>query len=350
MISLKKYLDLNPDQPYVSEPDPGKLLIATLESYRSALLAMGKSGARACPALGSDLQQGLAGLEQRLSRNITPSLMKGTGKNVEEQLEHWGGRTAEYFKVIASEVKELLLVLARTAESIGERDQGYAKQFSEFTTRLRTIADLEDLAQVRTSLVQRATELKSCVDQMAQDSKKSVAQLRAEVSTYETKLKTAEQLALRDELTGLANRRNVDERIGWRIAKQQLFCVVMLDLNRFKQVNDTYGHLEGDNLLKQFSQELRSNTRPTDIVGRWGGDEFIIVLDCDLTGARSQIERMQKWVFGDYTIQLGTGTKKIKISVDASIGLAQWQPGETAQQVIERADAAMYKEKELSRT
>jgi hypothetical protein len=104
-------------------------------------------------------------------------------------------------------VKELLLVLTRTAESMGERDQWYTKQFAEFTTRLQMVADLEDLAQVRTSLMQRATELKNRVDQMAPDSNRSVAQLPTEVSTDEARLKTVEQLALRDSLTGLANRR-----------------------------------------------------------------------------------------------------------------------------------------------
>jgi len=280
MISLKKYLDMD-----TSEADLEELLAAALQSYRSTLLAMGQSGVRACPALAPDLQQGLEGLEKRLAHKVTPSLVTATGKNAEEQLQQWGNRTAEYFKAMADDVKELLIALARTAESMGERDQRYAKQFGDFTTKLRTIANLEDLAQVRASLVQRAGELKSCVDQMAQDSNKSVAQLRQEVSTYEIKLKTVEQLALRDALTGLANRRNIDERMEWRISHKQAFCVVLLDLNRFKQVNDTYGHLAGDDLLKQFAEEMRSNTRSSDVVGRWGGDEFILLVDGDLPGA-----------------------------------------------------------------
>jgi diguanylate cyclase (GGDEF)-like protein len=133
-------------------------------------------------------------------------------------------------------------------------------------------------------------------------------------------------------------------------AQNRVFCVVILDLDRFKQVNDTHGHVAGDSLLKQFAQELRSNVRPSDIVGRWGGDEFILVLDCDLAAAKSQIERMRKWVCGDYTIQTGTGAAKIRINLGASVGMAQWQPDETAVQITERADAAMYREKELSRT
>ncbi|MGA9798969.1 MAG: GGDEF domain-containing protein [Terriglobales bacterium] len=350
MISLKKYLDADTALPSTSEPDPVELLSATLESYTSALLAMGKNGFRACPALGSELQEGLAGLGRRLSKKISPSLVRENGKHVEEQLQVWGGRTAEYFKAKTNDVKEILIAMARTAESIGERDQRYSKQLTDFTNQLQTIANLDDLAQMRKSLVHRATELKKCVDQMAQDSHKSVAKLREEVSTYETKLKTVEQLASRDPLTGLANRRGVEERIEWRITNEHVFCIVILDLDRFKQVNDVHGHVAGDCLLKQFAQELKSNVRPNDIVGRWGGDEFILVLDCDLSGARSQIERMRKWVCGDYTIKTVPGAPDIRINLDVSVGAAQWQAGETAVQLTQRADASMYREKELSRT
>jgi len=349
MISLKKYLEMAAGTPPSVEPESNELQSAIVECYRAALRAIGNSGFRACPAVGTDLQQKLASLQNALSGSVTPELVRETERQVEDQLQQWGGRTSDYFKAKANEVKELLIVLARTAESVGERDQRYASHFSQFTTRLQAIADLEDLTQVRASLVKGASELKTYVDQMALDSHQSVAQLRAEVSTYETKLKAVEELALRDALTGLANRRNVEERLEWRIEHQQGFCLVLLDLNKFKQVNDTYGHLAGDDLLKQFSQELRSNLRGSDIAGRWGGDEFIVLLDCDLKGAKCQIERMQKWVFGEYTIQLGADKGELKVNVEASVGVAQWQPGETAQQVIDRADAAMYKDKKLAR-
>ena len=348
MISLKKYLDMEPGNPSSPEPDLNALASMILESYRSALMTIGKSGFRACPAVGSDLQQNLASLESRLAAQLTTTLVKETEAQIEEQLRQWGDRSAEYFKTKANEVKELLIVLARTAESMGQRDQRYADHFSQFTAQLQTIADLEDLAHVRSSLVQQAVELKSYVDQMAEDSRESVAQLQAEVSTYETKLKAVEQLALQDSLTGLANRRKVEERIEWRIEHQQPFCVVMLDLDGFKRINDTHGHPVGDDLLRQFSRELRSNIRSTDIVGRWGGDEFIVVLDCDLGTAKAQVERVEKWVLGDYIIQV-SDSKKLKVRVDASIGIVQWQSGQTMQSLIAKADSAMYREKSQPR-
>ena len=348
MISLKKYLDMAPEPTVTSQCNANEFGAEILESYRSALLAMGRSGARACSAVGSELQQNLASLERRLAEPITPSLCKKTEEQVEQQLQQWGDRSAEYFKAKANEVKELLLVLARTAESMGVRDQRYASHFSQVTAQLQGIADLEDLAHIRSSLVREVSELKTYVDQMAQDSRQSVAQLQAEVSTYETRLKAVEQLALQDPLTGLANRRKVEERIEWRISNRQSFCIVMLDLNGFKQVNDTYGHAAGDGLLQQFAQELRANLRATDIVGCWGGDEFIVILDCDLSTAKNQVDRVRKWVLGEYTIQTAPDSTKVKVTVGASIGIASWQSNQDMQSLLACADSAMYREKSRS--
>jgi diguanylate cyclase (GGDEF)-like protein len=349
VISLKRYLDMDPSQPSSDGSDLNELSAAVLESYRAAVLAMGKSGQRACPAVGSELQQALTSLETRLSANVTSLVVKETGIEVEEQLLRWGGHAAEYFQTKANEVKELLIVLASAAESMGKRDKDYADHFGQFTAQLQAIAGLEDLVQVRSSLIKHASELKTYIERIQQESRKSVAQLQAEVQTYETKLNAAEQLALQDPLTGLANRRKVEDRIEWRIAHQRAFCIAILDLERFKQVNDTYGHPAGDDLLQQFSRELQSNSRSTDIVGRWGGDEFVIIMDCDLATAQSQIERLQKWALGEYTIRVSSQSSAAKIKVDASVGLAQWEPGQSLEKLIANADSSMYRNKAQTR-
>ena len=349
MISIKKYLDRSASAASDGDAESNELLGVTLGSYRSALHAFGKSAVQACPAPGHDLAQGLASLEGRLAQDPDSKLIKQTQESVETELVKWGQSTADHLKAKADEVKELLIMLARTAESVGERDKHFASQFGGLTTELKAIANLDDLSQVRSSLVRKATEMKSCVDQMALAGQNSLAQLRSKVSVYETKLQAAEQLAAKDTLTGVANRRTIEARMEWHIALSQTFCVVALDLNLFKDINDKYGHIAGYDLLKQFSQELQTNVRTEDLVGRWGGDEFIVVLNRDLIGAKSQIERIRKWVFGDYTIQTGTDKTTQKIYVTASIGLAEWQPGKTIPQVIEEADDAMYLDKRQSR-
>jgi len=118
---------------------------------------------------------------------------------------------------------------------------------------------------------------------------------------------------------------------------------MVLDVNGFKLINDTYGHLAGDDLLRQFGSELKLAFRATDVVGRWGGDEFIVIMDDGPQQATAQVERVARWVFGDYKIRCAEGTRKI--SVDAAVGLSAWQPGDTLRSLVDRADAAMYRSK-----
>lgn len=202
---------------------------------------------------------------------------------------------------------------------------------------------MDDLTKIRDSLVSSANELQAGVNQMAQDGEEAVTRMRGELRQYQTKLEEAERLASMDSLTGLQNRRRMEAALELRVARRRTFSVLIFDLNGFKQVNDTFGHVAGDDVLKQFATELRAAFRAMDDVGRWGGDEFIAVLDCGLEESRQHVERVRKWVFGDYTVR-GEGAPH-KLPVSASVGVAAWQEGETMAQMFARADADMYKEK-----
>ena len=123
----------------------------------------------------------------------------------------------------------------------------------------------------------------------------------------------------------------------------QGFSVISLDLNGFKKLNDTYGHLAGDDLLKQFAAELRTVFRSHDVIGRVGGDEFIVLVDSDLSVASARLERIRRWVNGSYAIAGNPSAPKVKVT--AAAGAAQWNPGESMRDILERADAAMYADK-----
>lgn len=347
MISLKKYLDMavNPEGRGAAPSQP---LEGSVAACQNILRAMGKSAERACPTVGTDLHKDLLELVDKLAANGGPEKLLEASNQAIDHIGQWADRAVEYLGARTAEVKELLVVLARTAESVGKRDQQYTDHFKRFTTQLRTISNLEDLTQVRASLVRQAAELKTYVDQMESDGLKVVESLQEQVACCETKLKQVEELAWRDPLTNLANRRYLERRIESRIAEGATFSVVMLDLNRLKLVNDQNGHLAGDSLLQQFGQELRSSSRSSDLVGRWGGDEFLIVMDCDLQGATAQIERVKRWAFGEYALRPGKGSGEVRTRVDAAVGVAQWQQGEGIKQLVERADAEMYLEKKCA--
>lgn len=348
MISLKKYLDspfgvLEED----GKPENDSVLSATIAAYGSALLEMGNCAIEAYPALGSTLKRGLVRVEESLSYEMATDKVTTAEASVREQLKSWGRSAAQHNQQKTHEVKELLIVLARTAESVGERDQRCARQIDAVTLGLEKIASLDDLMEVRTSIQKSAAELKSEIQRMTSEGKAAIEKLRVEASGYQVRLEEAERVASHDGLTGLCNRISVESQIEHRMAGRSPLCVAILDIDDFKKVNDNHGHLAGDELMKQIAGEIKFASRPTDVIGRWGGDEFIILMDCTLDEARAQVDRLRDWVCGGYKVNGKSGPGSLKIN--ASIGVAESRPQEPMRDLLARADAAMYDLKAVAR-
>ncbi|HEY3401531.1 MAG TPA: GGDEF domain-containing protein [Geothrix sp.] len=153
-------------------------------------------------------------------------------------------------------------------------------------------------------------------------------------------------LSTRDPLTGLANRSSslgeFQTRFGLSVRYGRPLSVVMCDLDRFKLVNDTYGHGAGDFVLKTFGERLRATLREADLAGRIGGEEFLIILpETDLGGSRIFAERLLKAI-GTTPVPL-PGDKMV---VTCSLGIAERLPGDLdAGQLLARADAGLYRAK-----
>jgi len=155
-----------------------------------------------------------------------------------------------------------------------------------------------------------------------------------------------EQLAVTDKLTGLYNRRKLDEVLvsECRRAKRfsHTFGIIMVDIDYFKKVNDEFGHQMGDTVLQEFSRIIKSNSRETDIVGRWGGEEFVIIsAEINLAGILSLANKLQNAV-ASYPFMLGE-------QKTASFGVAVYRKNEEANELIKRADNALYRAKEKGR-
>jgi diguanylate cyclase (GGDEF)-like protein len=177
--------------------------------------------------------------------------------------------------------------------------------------------------------------------QRALDDKKRYKQYALKLRTAEKSLK---QHAFFDPLTGLANRLLLVDRfqLAMRHAKRsrRQFAVLMIDLNKFKGINDTYGHAAGDTVLITVAQRLVSAVRASDTVARLGGDEFALIIES--VAERDQIDTLgQKLVdllTEDVTLESGD-----VVSVGGSIGIA-WYPkdGENLKDILDVADQAMY--------
>jgi len=167
----------------------------------------------------------------------------------------------------------------------------------------------------------------------------------------EAKNRQLEELALTDPLTGLPNRRAIglwaSRQISAAARHDFPFWVVMADLDHFKRVNDTYGHEAGDSVLKGFAEVLKTNTRQSNICGRLGGEEFLLILThVDEEQARTAIERIRKR-FEALEFSFAGGTTR----VTASFGVAELHGSETPElcALLNRADVALYSAKNRGR-
>jgi diguanylate cyclase (GGDEF)-like protein len=159
------------------------------------------------------------------------------------------------------------------------------------------------------------------------------------------------QQTIRDALTGLYNRRFLEESLNREMARCKrngtVFGVLMMDLDHFKRINDTFGHDAGDSVLRSIAQALQENSRESDIACRFGGEEFIIVLpDTGREGAAIRAERILAVVRGLHV----THNDKPLGSITVSLGLAMYpQNGETVKAIVQSADKALYAAKGAGR-
>lgn len=154
-----------------------------------------------------------------------------------------------------------------------------------------------------------------------------------------------EELAIRDPLTGSYNRRHlcmVLQQEKMRCDRSGApFCIAILDLDFFKKINDKYGHQTGDAVLKAFADCGTETVRPLDCFGRYGGEEFEVMLtQTDLEGAKIVAERLRKAIS---SLNFSAISPDLRLTV--SIGLARYRPGEDITAVEKRADAALYRAK-----
>jgi two-component system, cell cycle response regulator len=169
---------------------------------------------------------------------------------------------------------------------------------------------------------------------------------------YTDKLKHSLQLSLEmaitDQLTGLFNRRYMSRHLGTLIGNlgktNKPVSFLIMDIDYFKQVNDTYGHDVGDEVLREFSQRISANVRGIDLACRYGGEEFVVVMpDTDMNFAYMVAERLRQAV-ADAPFQIGVDPGQLPITISIGVTTSEG-PNDTADSLLRRADKALYRAK-----
>ena len=173
--------------------------------------------------------------------------------------------------------------------------------------------------------------------------------LEAQTNELSGALSRLQVIATRDELTLLPNRRHMKEVLAHQEKRHnkesRTLCVAILDIDHFKSINDTYGHAAGDEVLRTFADQVQGALRKTDVLARWGGEEFLLLLpDTDEETAMRVLANVQENL-NDLFLQ----TSNTALSVTFSAGVAAMCPGEEVTEAIKRADKAMFRAKAAGR-
>jgi diguanylate cyclase (GGDEF)-like protein len=144
-----------------------------------------------------------------------------------------------------------------------------------------------------------------------------------------------------DPLTGLYNRLKFNQALAIEILRskryQTVFSLMLFDIDHFKAVNDTFGHQVGDNVLVQLSRIVTSEVRATDLLARWGGEEFVVMINVSDQTAQQAAEKLR--------VAISRAVFDVVGNVTCSFGLAQYTEGDTPETLLARADSALYRAK-----
>lgn len=248
----------------------------------------------------------------------------------------------------AEEAKQILETVMRLVAEFTGDTAAYNAKLDQQTTKLATAAGGggQVMGNVLQEIISQLQEIKSTGSNFGaklQSSQQEIESLRKnlEKATAESRL---------DFLTGLHNRRAFDEMIDEHIeaAEKQLkdVCLLMIDIDHFKKFNDTWGHQTGDEVIKLVGKALQGNVRGSDVVARFGGEEFVVMLPgTPINGAMVVAENIRKTIAGNRLKRKDTQEELGQITV--SIGVSRFRVGEhdTVPFMIKRADEALYSAK-----
>lgn len=251
------------------------------------------------------------------------------------------------------EFQQLQGNLARRVYETAQQQENFAALLELARTELGKAADRGELDQLRNKTIGEIDKLlagQSVLTGMLNDTQAFLHLVKKNSDKLSSELDQVRVLSLTDELTQLPNRRAFLRRIEDEINRAERYeaplTIAILDLDRFKQINDNYGHSVGDEILRMYAQDILSVFRRYDMVSRYGGEEFAVLLpNTDKDGTMRALQKVRNKAL-DTSHVIG----KVRLSMPTfSAGVALYDPGESAGSLIERADAMLYLAKQRGR-
>ncbi|PNB71979.1 hypothetical protein C1X64_22295 [Pseudomonas sp. GW456-E7] len=288
------------------------------------------------------------------------TLMLAITDSGQHEFEAYLQRLNERLESFQSNLQAATAGHADNRSAARQMDTQIREQVDGLQSSMQEAADLEDLKHVLENHLEgllgtmdqhqkqrdeREQEVAARLHSLAE----RVAHMEQEAQGYREHLEEQRQKALVDPLTGLPNRAAWSERLDHEVKQWQqhgnTLLLAMLDLDHFKRINDNYGHLAGDKVLKIIASVLRKRLRGTDFIARFGGEEFVLLMPSTVPAAGLKLLESLRAAIEACPFHF----KGEPVTITVSVGMSAFRPGEHSDQVLKRADQALYRAKNAGR-
>jgi diguanylate cyclase (GGDEF)-like protein len=330
----------------------GRSIVRRLGQFAAAAhdIARGRLERRV-PVRGRDEFAGLGRAFNEMADQLQARL-----RELDEERRRLREATMRFGEALAAthDVDGLLRAIVETAvESTGARGGLLIDDTGEIFRMGDPVAGRETIEFPLTAGREKFGKLILFADEFSAEARETVGWLvgHAVIALENARLhRTVQRQALVDSLTGLANRRLCEAALEKEMARAQRFneplALILADLDKFKAVNDAYGHAAGDEVLREFARTLQDCIREIDLAGRWGGEEFIVILPgTDLAGGAKLAERIR----GELAAREALSPGGERLAITASLGVADYDGNGSPADLLGAADAALYAAKRAGR-
>jgi diguanylate cyclase len=322
------------------------------ELLRMILPRVARHGGSYSPTTYAVWYQYLGGLNAELNADLDARLKRSEtlAQSDYEQMyaKYIDVRETQMLEKFQGGLGELLRRLGEIAGTTGTGAAEFAQVLTECENKLSSIGDAEELGHVIRSLVASTAAVRDSTEALSHE----VAATRDEIQQLRGQLGVLQNQAQTDALTRLLNRRGFEQAVNEfrqdRAGALDGCAILLVDIDHFKRVNDTFGHLYGDQVINAAARVLQGGVKGRDIVARWGGEEFVVLLpDTHGEGAIALAEQIRS-AFSKVRVSRGP-KQEAGQQITISIGVAVIAPREALEQAIGRADVALYRAKDSGR-
>lgn len=251
-------------------------------------------------------------------------------------------------RVLREDIQQLLGKLAGFTEETDKQAHHFGNSLQTYGDTLKQELDTDKLGALISNMVGDTDKMRGSMQNLQSE----LAASKQQVDKLHQELQSARGEAMTDPLTELLNRRGFETRAKQIYADQATLdkglCLLMVDIDHFKKVNDTYGHLFGDKVIRAIAATLKSKVRGEDSVARLGGEEFAVMLPAtDISGARTVAENIRQSIERGKIRRLDTQEQIGGITI--SVGIAAYTSGVKVADLLDQADKALYVSKQTGR-